>query len=169
MIRPATEDDARGIASVHVLAWQAAYRGLVPDEHLDALSIEDRRELWDRVLAGAADRRQRIWVTEEDGITGFVCVGPSRDADADPSRIGELQAIYVHPDAWGRGDGRLLHDTGVAWLRTAGYDEATLWMVDGNVRAAAFYARQGWRPDGAAKHEVWEGVPMDEIRYRLTW
>jgi hypothetical protein len=39
-VRPATPDDADAIASVHVRSWQAAYRGIVPDAMLDALSIQ---------------------------------------------------------------------------------------------------------------------------------
>ena len=42
-VRPPTPADAAALGAVHVLAWQAAYRGgLVPDEHLDALSSEAR-------------------------------------------------------------------------------------------------------------------------------
>ena len=30
VVRPATSEDARAIATIHVLGWQAAYQGIVP-------------------------------------------------------------------------------------------------------------------------------------------
>jgi GNAT superfamily N-acetyltransferase len=130
-LREAAPADARAIAAVHVLAWQSAYRGLVPDAHLDALSIDRRAELWDQILAAAPGRGQRIWVSGEE-INGFVCVGPSRDTDVDPAIVGELQALYLLPSAWGQGIGHLLHQTGMDWLRAQGKCEATLWVLEGN-------------------------------------
>jgi hypothetical protein len=36
-VRPATLADADGIGLVHVGSWQAAYRGKMPQDHLDGL------------------------------------------------------------------------------------------------------------------------------------
>jgi RimJ/RimL family protein N-acetyltransferase len=38
-------------------------------------------------------------------------------------------------------------------LREAGFEHAHLWVLDGNVRAAAFYERHGWHEDGVAKDD----------------
>lgn len=167
-IRNADLDDAHGIATAHVLAWQTAYRGLVAQEHLDALSIERREVLWTQILTDASTRGQRVWVWDDDGIEGFVCVGPSRDPDVDPSFVGELQAIYLVPSVWRKGIGCALHNAGMEWLQSRGTTEATLWVVQGNARATAFYERQGWRADGTSKHEVWDDTPMEELRLRLN-
>ena len=42
VIREATPDDARAIAEVHVASWRWAYRGDLPAEFLDGLSVDDR-------------------------------------------------------------------------------------------------------------------------------
>jgi hypothetical protein len=42
-VRPAILADALSVAVVQVESWRSTYRGLVPDEYLDGLSI-DRRE-----------------------------------------------------------------------------------------------------------------------------
>jgi len=55
MVRRATPADAAGIARVHVDAWRATYRGIVPDEHLDALSYEGRQGMWSRILEANND------------------------------------------------------------------------------------------------------------------
>jgi len=44
-IRTAVAEDAPGLATVHVRSWQLAYRGLMADEFLDGLSVEER-ERW---------------------------------------------------------------------------------------------------------------------------
>ena len=46
-VRDAQIEDAPAIARVHVDTWRSAYRGIVPDDHLDAMSYErsaQRRE-----------------------------------------------------------------------------------------------------------------------------
>ena len=43
LVRVATFTDAREIAEVHVAGWKAAYRGMVPDELLDELTVDGRR------------------------------------------------------------------------------------------------------------------------------
>ncbi|WP_157605345.1 hypothetical protein [Schlesneria paludicola] len=45
-VRRATAADAESIALVHVLSWQHAYRGIVPDSVLNHLSVEARRTTW---------------------------------------------------------------------------------------------------------------------------
>lgn len=48
IVRPATVDDARGVAEVHVASWQAAYAGLIDQATLDALSVDAREAMWAR-------------------------------------------------------------------------------------------------------------------------
>ncbi|HUF94538.1 MAG TPA: hypothetical protein VMO52_00495 [Acidimicrobiia bacterium] len=53
MMDPRTPEvrDAADLGSVHVRAWQAAYRGgLMPDEYLESLSAEQRAEMWRTAL-----------------------------------------------------------------------------------------------------------------------
>jgi hypothetical protein len=38
VVRPTTVDDADAMGQAHVLAWQAAYVGLMPQDHLDRLT-----------------------------------------------------------------------------------------------------------------------------------
>lgn len=42
-VRVATEGDAGQMDEVHVRTWQAAYRGLVPDQYLELSTNPDRR------------------------------------------------------------------------------------------------------------------------------
>jgi hypothetical protein len=50
-IRDAELRDARGLAEVHVRSWQAAYAGIVPDEDLAKLSVDQREQFWAQILS----------------------------------------------------------------------------------------------------------------------
>ena len=46
MVRGAEQADVPSIAQVHVQAWRETYTGLVPQEVLDTLSLEERAAMW---------------------------------------------------------------------------------------------------------------------------
>ena len=50
IIREPSKDDARGLAEVHVRSWQAAYKGQLPDDILDNLSVDQREQQWHLTL-----------------------------------------------------------------------------------------------------------------------
>jgi GNAT superfamily N-acetyltransferase len=134
-----------------VASWQAAYAGLLPDGFLARLSAETRAASWARRIGDGG----RVLVAEEDGVlAGFAAYGD-----------GQLYALYLLPEYWGRGLGRALHDRVVEELSG---DSAILWVLATNERAKAFYVRQGWVDDGARQTETIDDgrVTLEEIRYR---
>jgi GNAT superfamily N-acetyltransferase len=166
IVRRATPADAAAIAGVHVRSWQAAYRGIVPDEILDGLSVAARESTWDAILARGADEAFTL-VAEHDGcVVGFCSLTiRSRDADADVA-TGEIAAAYVDPDHWRRGAGRALLAAALQDVRAAGCDAVTLWVFARNDRARAFYGGFGFAPDGATTVDERSGEP--EIRLRAA-
>jgi hypothetical protein len=46
------------------------------------------------------------------------------------------------------------------------YAEATLWVLEANARARAFYERAGWRHDGTRGFFERPGFAAPELRYR---
>jgi len=166
-IRRARPADAPAIAEVHVRSWQGAYPGLIPQDYLDALRPEDRVGWWRDALATTP--WPVVLVAEEDGaVIGFASVSPTRDADDDSSTVGELQTIYLHPDAFGRGKGASLLHAALEVLRTAGFTEATLWALETNTRARRFYERHGFVNDGVTKRHDWIAFVATDVRYRIT-
>ena len=162
MIRIATGSDAPAIAAVHVRSWQAAYREYFAADFLDRLSVERRAEQWGAWLADAA-QTTALYETPA-GISGFVTVGASRDADA-PPRIGELMLIYVEPAAWRREVGTELMRWVAAEAVARAWQGMTLWTIEGNRGTRAFYERCGWAPDGSAKRELFAGQMLSQVRY----
>ena len=165
VIRRAVGSDGSQIGLVHVRTWQATYRGLLPQPFLDGLDAAQRGEYWEQYLSEDAGPGETVLVAEEDGVVvGFAGVGALRDEDANGK--GEVRAIYLLAEHWGRGLGRALMDAALNSLRQAGYRQATLWVLDTNARARQFYEAGGWAPDGVTKQDDARGFPITEVRYR---
>jgi len=162
-LRPAGPPDAMAVARVHVRSWQAAYRTLLPDDYLDQLRPEDRAHSYD--FASLDPLRPRTIVAVEDGwIHGFATTAPSRDPDL--GDYGELCALYVDPQQWGRGMGAALVSAARAGLVELGFRKAFLWVLAGNVRAHRFYQTDGWAPDGVKRTDSVWAVTVNEVRYQ---
>jgi ribosomal protein S18 acetylase RimI-like enzyme len=163
LVRAAVPQDARAIAAVHVATWRDAYAGLMPDDLLDGLDVDERAETW-RGRLGVLPDLVFVFVFALDGeVRGFVSGGPSRDGRAG----GEVYAIYVDPGAQGRGAGRLLLEAAAGQLAGSGFAEASLWVLASNRAARGFYESQGWRPDGTEQPWTYHGVGegLVEVRY----
>jgi ribosomal protein S18 acetylase RimI-like enzyme len=160
-IRPATPADAPAMGRVHVRAWQAAYRGHMPDEYLDGLRSEDRAAHWAGALA-RDDLRGTILVAERAGeVVGFAVVGPARE----PAGAGELYAINLDPAHWGTGAGRALLGAAQTELARLGFADTVLWVLTGNARARRFYEIAGWVAEAAERTDEVFGVTVSEVRY----
>ncbi len=161
VVRTATVADAGAIAAVDVASWRAAYRGIMPDAYLDALSVVRKTSDWQRSLGRAHERGKRTFVAETDGsVVGFATVGP----DTEVASSGLLFLMYVAPGQWGRGSGRALMTASETALRELGYARAVLWVLEANIRARRFYEAAGWSADDA-RRIVEYGTPLPALRY----
>jgi len=146
-IRRATADDIETIATIHIASWRATYRGILPDAHLDALDLNERIGRW------------RKWIDADV----FVAIDDDRIIGFSRVENGEISHVYVDPSHQRNGAGRLLLN---AVVEAAG-GNATLWVLEGNHRARAFYETQGFRHDGMRKtNPEFLGNDAAELRYR---
>ncbi|HUH08159.1 MAG TPA: GNAT family N-acetyltransferase [Egibacteraceae bacterium] len=150
LVRESTPDDASTLGAVHVRAWQVAYRKLMPDSYLDQLSAAERAEMWRDRLKRAPRPKVGRFVAENDGkrLAGFIMVGPA--GGEEHSAHGEVYALNVDPDHWGRGIGQALLDAGTRHLGGAGFDEAVLWLHPRNERAQEVLRGSGLAVRGRA-------------------
>jgi GNAT superfamily N-acetyltransferase len=174
-VRPAVAGDAAAVAAVQRAAWIAAYSGIVAADVIDRITAPDEgarirqtflTRPWQRMLVAVGD----------GGVVGYASFGAELDVLGSPwphprsaagsaGSTGELYALYVHPDRWSTGAGRVLMATVLQRLASAGYERAVLWVLEENDRARRFYARAGFAPDGARNTlGGLGGVP--EVRYR---
>lgn len=165
LLRPAIPDDALAVAHVHVRSWQAAYRTLLPDEYLDQLRPEDRAPHYDFTHLDPS-KPHTIVAADKDHIYGFATTAPSRDHDL-PAH-GELLALYVDPEHWGRRIGLALVSAARTHLFEAGFRNAFLWVMVGNARAERFYQDDDWAPDNHRRTDTVWGVTVEELRYHRS-
>jgi GNAT superfamily N-acetyltransferase len=163
-IRAARPEDARPVAEVHVDSWRHTYRGVLPDEYLDRLSVDDREAMWLGAFAHPDPKSGALVAEASRRIVGFASFGPSRDEDA-PDGTGEVPAIYVEPAALGTGVGRELFAAVTETLRVAGFTRATLWVLEANVSARRFYEKAGWSWDGAVSTHMFDCANEPVVRY----
>ncbi|MDB5459064.1 MAG: putative acetyltransferase [Caulobacteraceae bacterium] len=84
-----------------------------------------------------------VYVCEADGaIVGFGVVLPRADGQA------ELDGLFVRPDVWGEGYGRVLLEHGAAMARMWG---ATQLHVVANTQAMGFYRACGFQASGTVQ------------------
>lgn len=166
-IRRAREADARGIAEVRVRTWQKAYCDILPTAFLNELSVDAGESRWRELLSAPAPDRWTLLAESARQVVGFVTAGVVRGEASQPLS-GEVYAIYVLPDCWGRGVGRSLLAHAEHDLIEHGYDEAVLWVLADNERARAFYEAAGWHADGGVKHDTFGGREVTEVRYRIA-
>ena len=166
-VRRAGIPDARAIAEIVVAGWRGAYRGLMPDEFLDSLSVAGRETAWREMLARDSEGGLPAWLAQRDGrAVSFVSSGPPRDEDV-PLSAAEVYAIYVLPEAWRGGVGRALLETATGHWRARGTGTLVLWVLEGNDPARRFYETMGWRLDGGRQLLEIAGAKLYEVRYRL--
>ena len=164
LVRPAVPQDAVALAAVHVATWRDAYAGLLPDDFLAGLVVEEWAERWRGRLSEIAAPLFTLVFETGGRVRGFVSGGPDRHGHAG----GEVFAIYVDPGCQGSGAGRLLMSAAVRSLAEAGFTEARLWVLAGNRPARGFYEAQGWYADGTEKSWTYDrdaGRSVAEVRY----
>ena len=161
-IRDARPEDAEAIARVHVESWQTTYRGIVPDDVLANLSVEQRAQFWARTLS-QRDAAACTCVAEDDtgAVVGFASGGPEREHD--PVYTGELYAIYLLAAHQGSGTGRRLARRVTTRLAGMSHHALLVWVLAENP-ACGFYASLGGVPVGEKRITI-GGASLVEIAY----
>jgi GNAT superfamily N-acetyltransferase len=133
-IRRARPDDIEMLAAVHLRSALHAYGGIFPAD-APPPELDQLVDGWQRALR---DPGAVPFTAEADGaVVGGVIASSVSSAG---TGTGNLRHLYVDPDHWGRGIGRVLHDRVVAWCRDAGLDTIDLWVLEGQ-RAGSSHVR----------------------------
>lgn len=163
-IRAARPEDARAIARIHVAVWQATYRGVLPDEVLDEISVDEREANWATILTThGATHPALVCEAPEIGICGFGNAGPLRGAEV-PGYSGEFKTLYLLPAYQRRGLGRALLRRLAALLEERGHDAALAWVLAANP-ACGFYEALGGVICAERAEEIDGDVVLEDLAY----
>lgn len=164
-IRPARPDDAEAIAAVDQTSWEHAYRDMLTDAQFQRRDLKGLQAGWLDKLA-VSEHRVYVATLGAGNLVGFIRTGPSRDDDDDPGVVGEVYAIYLHPDSIGLGVGRQLYQYAARHHRIAGRSELTAWSLAANNRVHRFYEKMGCKSDGGERSIAILGGEHLEVRFR---
>lgn len=151
-------DDASDLAALHAATWRYAYAGIIPGVGLERM-IARRGPSWWRRLHGLGGRA--LVVAFDDTLAGYALLGRRRDGPG-----GEIQELYVRPDAQGLGFGSALFAAARAELDARAIAPLSVWCLAANRIGCAFYRARGGREAGRARDGV-GGRELEKIRF--TW
>lgn len=148
-VRYMREGDAARVAEIQVSSWKTAYKGIMPQATLDRYNFNDRFKVWKGVIRDSPERNNLV--IEDSGIMGWASYGECRDDDKDNSATRELWGIYIDPVRFRNGYGQKLWQRSKDEMLEFDPLEITLWVLEENDRARAFYESNGFRLDGMKK------------------
>jgi len=105
----------------------------------------------ERAERGASGEDRVTFVVEHDGRWLGIVTGLVRDPDVPDDPRPALVAMFVAPEARGRGIGAALVDAVVGWALARQASGLTLWVTASNTAALALYERCGFRPTGECR------------------
>ncbi|AWB88495.1 GNAT family N-acetyltransferase [Salinibacterium hongtaonis] len=141
LIRAPHLDEVQELADLHLLTWKETYGSVFPPSAWGEEAREQRLAMWGAICSRPRPA-DRFAVAERDGkLIGFAGSGASTDDP--PVRERDLFFIYVLATEQGSGVGQALLDAVVS------DGPASLWVLEANPRARAFYERNGFVLEGA--------------------
>jgi GNAT superfamily N-acetyltransferase len=168
VVREAKLTDAEAMARIQVAGWTKAYASFIPDRIPASYSVDVRRSEWQKRLAEPAPATVNLVAVEGARILG-ICGGgpPLRDetiteGDTD-AYTAQVYGLYVAPDHYGRGIGRLLLGRLAARLAASGHRNLCLWAFELNAYRG-FYDRLGGKAEARAVWHVGDTV-IREMAY----
>lgn len=161
VVRSADETDASAIAHVHLRSWQQSYRGMIPDDALDRLDV-DQWEAHHRDRLHAPEPHVATYVAEHgDQILGLAICGHGRHIGYGSQA--ELAALYVDPAHHRLGIGTMLADTVLDDMDYLAFESVYLWVLEANAGSQRFYRRMGFAPTGERQTFTVHGYEIPEV------
>ncbi len=143
--------------------WRTAYKGIVPDAHLEGLSYDESERLWQAVIT--ADDGCVFIAEDGRGVFGFASGQRRQRFSRDlPEYEGELKTVYVLPSGQGAGAGRRLVGAVARHFAERRVGSMLLWVFAENRSARGFYESLGGVPvaeDGFQLGGAW----LSEVAY----
>ena len=156
MVRTALPEDSGIVGEVHSKAWKSAYRGIFPDEYIDADTAAKRTA---EFLESIKDSKCTYFLLEEtDQAAGIVKTREENNSL-------EIESIYILDEYRGKGIGGQFMD----YIKTyKHFDSIFLWVLEANAKARRFYENNGFVLTGDSR-TINRGIDLEQLRYVMFY
>lgn len=160
--RRGTIDDIPAISDAYIRSVRGSYRGILPADYLDGLTVDKRSKVFaDRRAANEDSYGMLIAEHDAAGVIGFVDFAERGGVD---TRYGYIFSFYFVPEFQRRGIGSLLFRDCLRLLRNRCYEAVSLDTFETNP-SRPFYAKMGGTVVERREHEV-NGLNLPAVVYR---
>ncbi len=161
-IREATINDSAALARVSVETWKIAYAGILPQDFLNSLSLEQRTIRWRERLSNP-DTTRFTFLAVDDNASIIGYAGGVPEHEGNQVYTGEIGDIYILKEYQRKGIGRRLMSSVVLRLQQQGHKAVLVWVYTANP-ARAFYKALGGEIIGTKNVER-GGITLQETAY----
>ena len=158
-IRKMTKEDCQAVSHVITIAWNETYRGIVPDDFLDNLYLNEEERTNNSYNSFNEQDNHQYVLEVSNKVVGFMSVGQS--AELDYRNCGEIQALYIINGYKGNGYGKKLIEAGISELKNMNFDKMIIGCLVGNP-SNEFYKHIGGK---YVKDGVFEKLNLPENIY----
>lgn len=145
IVRAAEKTDIKEMAEVVSRSWRAAYGNLISEDDMKLFSNVVRRE---ELFKAGFERGALTYVLLSGRCVKGVCSAEEYKKDGFLNTA-EINQLYLDPSIIGMGFGSMLLEFTLKELSDKGYQQAVLYVMEGNERALRFYERSGFKTDGS--------------------
>lgn len=155
-VRKAVKEDSAIVGEVHSKAWKSAYRGIFPDEYIDADTASKRTA---EFLEAIKDTKCTYFLLEEDDRAAGIV------KTCEDNNVLEIESIYILDEYRGKGLGRQFMD----YIKTQSTcDSIFLWVLETNAKARRFYENNGFVLTGDSR-TINRGVEVKQLKYVMFY
>ena len=129
-IRKKERKDCAGVARVITVAWNETYRGIVSDEFLDSLYINEEVRAQNSYNNFNKKGNHQYVLEINNEVVGFIKVGEANVTEYD--NCGEIYALYIINKYKGYGFGKKLIEAGIKELKLMNFDKMVIGCLEGN-------------------------------------
>lgn len=166
VVRPSLVDDADVVAEMINAAWRETYAGILPEQTIHGRDPSDDAAMLRRLLDGSVPGAGSLLVERSGEVVGASMFGPSQVEGLDG--FTEVYMIYVRSSEIGGGAGRRLVMRTFVAIRDLGARGIVGHVYVRNRPFRDQVERMGIEPYGDPQEQIWYGLPVRVVEYRLT-